>query len=99
MDCGKTLSKFLARPGNPTRIGVEYADAQPNWQLPYIWFDGDTVNVIGCLAVLAVLSMEIGFIGLAQCWGVFGWSILHLATQLFRYGLAKAAWSVLLTRI
>ena len=23
-----------------------------------IWFDGDTVNVIGCLAVLAVLSMD-----------------------------------------
>ena len=23
-----------------------------------IWFDGDTVNVISCLAVLAVLSMD-----------------------------------------
>ena len=81
LDCGKTLSKFLARPGNPTRIGVEYADAQPNWQLPYMvwwWYrECDWLFSCSCSSFYGL----IGFIGL---WGVFGWSILHLAIQLLK---------------
>ena len=84
LDCGKTLSKFLARPGNPTRIEVEYADAQPNWQLPYMvwwWYrECDWLFSCSCSSFYGL----IGFIGLAQCWGVFGWSILHLAIQLLK---------------
>ena len=77
----KTLSKVVGPPGITTIVGVEVAEGQPNRQLPYmVWWcyrECDWLFSCSCSSFYGL----IGFIGL---WGVFGWSILHLAIQLLK---------------
>ena len=54
---GKRCQSFCQAPGSPPSGGSNVRrDSQIDNFL--IWFDGVTVNVIGCLAALAVLSMD-----------------------------------------
>ena len=75
----KRCQSLWARPGSPPSWGSKLRrDSQIDNFL--IWFDG--VTECDWLFSCSFYGL-IGFIGL---WGVFGWSILHLAIQLLRNG-------------
>ena len=73
----KRCQSLWARPGSPPSWGSKLrTDSQIDNFL--IWFDG--VTECDWLFSCSFYGL-IGFIGL---WGVFGWSILHLAIQLLK---------------
>ena len=53
----KRCQSLCSHPGSPPSWGSKLRTASQIDNF-LIWFDGVTVNVIGCLAVLAVLSMD-----------------------------------------